>query len=249
MPALTDLVDHIDTLLNARAFKDYCPNGLQVQGRGQVGRLITGVTASQALIERAIDAGADAILVHHGYFWRGEDARVVGMKRQRLKLLLDHDVSLLAYHLPLDAHPELGNNAQLAKLLGLVTESVLREDGIGNTGHLPSPMAAAEFAQHIEHRLGRAPTWIEGGPKQIRRVAWCTGAAQGMIEQAVALGMDAYISGEVSEQTVHVAREAGIHYFSAGHHATERGGPQALGEYLGSTLAISHEFIDIENPI
>lgn len=249
MLALEDLVAHIDQLLNVSAFEDYCPNGLQVQGRPQVGRIITGVTASQDLIRAAIDRGADALIVHHGYFWRGEDQRVVGMKRDRIRLLLAHDISLLAYHLPLDAHMELGNNAQLAELLGFHVEGVLRPDGVGLHGYLEESIDPEELAQRLGRRLGRDCLCIPGGTGTIRRVGWCTGAAQGMIQRAVDLGLDAYITGEVSEQTFHVAREAGIHFFAAGHHATERGGVRALGEHLARTLAISHEFVDIDNPI
>ncbi|MCG5502219.1 Nif3-like dinuclear metal center hexameric protein [Ectothiorhodospira lacustris] len=249
MVALRDLVSHIDTLLNVGAFADYSPNGLQVQGRPHVSRLVTGVTASRALIEAAIERGADALLVHHGYFWKGEDARIVGMKRERLRLLLEHDISLLAYHLPLDAHPELGNNAQLAGLLDFQVQGTLRPDGVGLIGVPDVPVSAEALRERLSRRLGREALWIPGGPEVIRRLGWCTGGAQGMVEKAADLGLDAYISGEVSEQTVHVAREAGIHYFAAGHHATERCGPKALGRHLAATLALSHEFIDIENPI
>ncbi|MCG5493419.1 Nif3-like dinuclear metal center hexameric protein [Ectothiorhodospira variabilis] len=249
MVAIQDLVSHVDDLLNVSAFTDYSPNGLQVQGRPHVGRLVTGVTASRALIEAAIQHGADALLVHHGYFWKGEDARVTGMKRERLRLLLAHDINLLAYHLPLDAHPELGNNAQLARLLEFQVEGLMRPDGVGNFGRPLQVLSGQELKDRIARRLQREPLWIASGPESIQRVGWCTGGAQGMIEQAVALGLDAFITGEVSEQTVHVAREEGIHFFAAGHHATERYGPKALGEYLAQTLALSHEFIDIDNPI
>ncbi|WP_412852344.1 Nif3-like dinuclear metal center hexameric protein [Ectothiorhodospira shaposhnikovii] len=249
MVALRDLISHVDTLLNVGAFTDYSPNGLQVQGRPHVSRLVTGVTAGRALIEAAIEQGADALLVHHGYFWKGEDARIVGMKRERLRLLLAHDISLLAYHLPLDAHPELGNNAQLAGLLDFQVQGVLRPDGVGFFGVPDAPLSAQALGERLSRRLGREALWIPGGPEVIRRLGWCTGGAQGMVERAAEMGLDAYISGEVSEQTVHVAREAGIHYFAAGHHATERYGPRALGEYLARTLALSHEFIDVENPI
>ncbi|MBK1672530.1 Nif3-like dinuclear metal center hexameric protein [Ectothiorhodospira shaposhnikovii] len=249
MVALRDLVSHVDTLLNVGDFSDYSPNGLQVQGRPHVSRLVTGVTASRALIEAAIERGADALLVHHGYFWKGEDARIVGMKRDRLRLLLEHDISLLAYHLPLDAHPELGNNAQLARLLDFRVQESLRRDGVGCIGVPDAPLSAEALKERLSRRLGREALWIPGGPDVILRLGWCTGGAQDMIEKAAELGLDAYISGEISERTVHVAREAGIHYFAAGHHATERYGPKALGECLAKTLALSHEFVDIENPI
>jgi dinuclear metal center YbgI/SA1388 family protein len=248
MTDIRDIARHADELLEAGRFADYCPNGLQVEGGRPVRLLVSGVTASRAFIEAAIDRGADALLVHHGYFWKGEDARITGMKRERLRLLLAHDVSLLAYHLPLDAHPELGNNAQLAARLGFAVEGPLREDGIGLVGSLPGPLDADALCAHLEAGLGRRPLWIPGGPASIRRVGWCTGAAQGFIGQAAALGLDAYISGEISEQTVHVAREAGIHYFAAGHHATERDGARALGARLADIFKLQHEFIDVENP-
>jgi dinuclear metal center YbgI/SA1388 family protein len=247
--SIHELARHADELLEVGRFSDYCPNGLQVEGGRTVGRLASGVTASRAFIEAAVAWGADALLVHHGYFWKGEDARVTGMKRERLRLLLTHDVSLLAYHLPLDAHPELGNNAQLARRLGFRVEGPLRDDGIGLTGSLPEALDGQSLAGRLESALGRAPQWVAGGPAHIRRVGWCTGAAQGYIEQAAALGLDAYISGEISEQTVHVAREAGIHYFAAGHHATERDGARALGERLADVFGLQHEFIDCENPV
>jgi dinuclear metal center YbgI/SA1388 family protein len=247
--SIHELARHADELLEIGRFSDYCPNGLQVEGGRPVRRLASGVTASRAFIEAAVAWGADALLVHHGYFWKGEDARVTGMKRERLRLLLSHDVSLLAYHLPLDAHPELGNNAQLARRLDLRVEGPLCEDGIGLAGSLPETLDGKALAVRLESALGRVPLWVAGGPARIRRVGWCTGAAQGYIEQAVALGLDAYISGEISEQTVHVAREAGIHYFAAGHHATERDGARALGEHLANVFGFQHEFMDIENPV
>ncbi|WP_018232410.1 Nif3-like dinuclear metal center hexameric protein [Thioalkalivibrio thiocyanodenitrificans] len=243
------LARHADELLDVGRFSDYCPNGLQVEGGRPVRRLASGVTASRAFIEAAVAQGADALLVHHGYFWKGEDARVTGLKRERLRLLLTHDVSLLAYHLPLDAHPELGNNARLAARLGFQVEGHLREDGMGLVGSPPETLDGAALCDRLETALGRRPQWVQGGPVKIRRIGWCTGAAQGFIEQAAALGLDAYISGEISEQTVHVAREAGIHYFAAGHHATERDGARALGSRLADVFNLQHEFIDIENPV
>ena len=249
--ALKTLVAQADALLQPERFADYCPNGLQVEGKPAVARLITGVTASQALIEAAIAAQADAILVHHGYFWKGESPCITGMKRQRLGLLLQHNISLLAYHLPLDAHPEVGNNAQLAQRLGIVMTGGLQPDSstpIGNVGFLTEPLSADALATHIAMQLGRAPLLVRGGAHEIRRIAWCTGGAQSYIEQAAALGVDAFISGEISEPTVHCARELGIHFFAAGHHATEKYGAPALGEYLARELGIAHQFIDIDNP-
>lgn len=250
--SLSELVNEIDQVLQPGLVSDYCPNGLQVEGRATVRRLVTGVTACQALLDAAVAADADAILVHHGYFWKGEDACITGMKKKRLAALLSRDISLLAYHLPLDLHPELGNNAQLAQRFGIVVEGGLAPDSrqsIGLYGSLAAPLSVQAFADRIAQVLGRSPTVIEGGSQRIRRIGWCTGAAQGYIDQAVALGLDAYLTGEISEPTVHAARECGIHFFAAGHHATERYGVQALGEFLASKLGIEHRFIDIDNPV
>lgn len=247
---LNALVARLDDELRTSMFSDYCPNGLQVQGRDSVRKIVSGVTASEALIDAAIAAEADAILVHHGYFWKGDTPAIVGMKRRRLAKLLAHDISLIAYHLPLDAHPVLGNNVQLAKRLGLQREGPLFEDPrqVGDVGVLAQAMSVEAFATHIGVALQRPALHIAGGPAQIQRVAWCTGGAQGFIEQAHRHGVDAYISGEISEPTVHIARECGLHYFAAGHHATERYGVQALGEWCATTLGIHHEFIDCDNP-
>jgi len=251
MVDLNALVAYTDDLLEVDQFSDYCPNGLQVQGRPAVHRLVSGVTASMALIEAAVEAGADAVLVHHGYFWRGEDERIVGMKRRRLKRLLGEDISLLAYHLPLDAHPIYGNNARLADVLGLAVAGRFGSGpgpAIGMHGSIEHPESAAAFAERLERALGRAALHVPGGADDIRTAAWCTGAAQGYIEEAAELGVDAYVTGEVSEQTVHVARECGLHFFAAGHHATERYGAQALGTHLSEHFGLEHEFIDIDNP-
>lgn len=251
MVNLRELVAYTDDLLEVYRFKDYCPNGLQVEGRSAVSRLISGVTASQALIDAAIAKKADAILVHHGYFWQGEDARIVGLKRSRIHALLNADISLIAYHLPLDAHPVYGNNAQLGERLGFKVEGQFgnSEPAIGWYGSLSSPMKATAFVQHLHTVLNRAPLHIPGDSEIINRIAWCSGAAQGYIEQAQQLGVDAYLSGEISEQTVHFARETGIHYFSAGHHATERYGVWSLGEHLAQQFELEHEFVDIDNPV
>jgi dinuclear metal center YbgI/SA1388 family protein len=252
MARLADIVEYLAVYLDTDAFDDYCPNGLQVEGRSDVRRLISGVTANQALLEAAVSREADAVLVHHGYFWKGEDPRITGMKRRRLQTLLDHDISLLAYHLPLDAHPQVGNNVQLARLLGLELEGRFGPgpgQGIGLYGRLERPIDAAELVARIEQTLGRAPLHIPGGEAMIQHVAWCTGAAQGFIDQAAALGVDAYLSGEVSEQTVHSAREQGLHFFAAGHHATERYGVQALGAHLADHFGLEHLYIEIDNPV
>ena len=252
MSELNDIVACCDRLLEAASFQDYCPNGLQVEGRAQVRRIVSGVSACQALIDAAIERQADLLLVHHGYFWKGEDPRITAMKRRRIAALLNNDLSLLAYHLPLDAHPELGNNARLGRLLGL------REQGRFGDGQGPElawfgvaeqPLSEPVLARRIEAALGRAPLCIGGGRAQLRRIGWCTGAAQGYLEAAAQRGLDAFISGEISEQTVHIAREYGISYFAAGHHATERYGVQALGAYLAEEFAIEHFFVDIENPV
>lgn len=253
MPAhLNEIVEFCATLLTPEKYRDYCPNGLQIEGREQVHRIISGVTASQALLDAAVARGADLILVHHGYFWKGEPEPVVGMKKRRLQTLLTHDISLLAYHLPLDGHPELGNNAQLAGQLGLSISGGLEPDNplsIGLTGRLETPLTPAEFAARIGAAMSRDVLHIDGGQPLIETVGWCTGAAQGYIDKAAALGLDAYISGEISEPTVHSARELGVHYFAAGHHATERYGVQALGAVLERRFDIEHEFVDISNPV
>jgi dinuclear metal center YbgI/SA1388 family protein len=249
MVSLVSLVDYANQILQPDQFQDYCPNGLQVEGRFEVCKIVSGVTACQALIDKAIHAGADVILVHHGYFWRGDDPCITGIQRTRIQRLLGSDISLLAYHLPLDAHPELGNNAALAKVLDLIPEAVFGDNGIGHIGRLQKPMSATEFAVHITHRLGRSVQHIPANKASIETIAWCTGAAQGYIGKAVTAGVDAYLSGEISEQTVHIAREEGIHYFAAGHHATERYGVQVFGEYLARHFGLEHEFIDIDNPV
>ena len=249
--ALSTLVEEADAFLNASRINDYCPNGLQVEGRPQVSRIVSGVTASQALIEAAIEAEADVLLVHHGYFWKGENPCVTGMKQRRLKALLTNDISLLAYHLPLDVHPEVGNNVQLARQLGIVVDGPLEPENprtVGLVGSLEEPMSAADFSRHVQQALGREPLLVEGDGL-IRRVGWCTGGGQGYIDQAIAAGVDLYLTGEASEQTFHSARENGVSFIAAGHHATERYGVQALGDYLARRFALEHLFIDCPNPI
>lgn len=249
---LTELLNCADSLLDVSSIKDYCPNGLQVEGKPAIKKIVTGVTANLDLIDAAIEAKADAILVHHGYFWKGEDPCIKGMKKRRLARLLNADVSLIGYHLPLDIHPVLGNNVQLAERLGLIVEAGLEPNNlrsVGLYGALETPLSAEDFSQKIAGELNREPLHINAGPKEIRSVGWCTGAAQGYIQQAIDLGLDAYITGEVSEPTVHAARENGIHFFAAGHHATERYGIEALGNYLADRLGIEHRFIDIDNPV
>lgn len=250
--ALKELLVEINRQLRPDQFNDYCPNGLQVEGKPQVHHLVTGVTASQRLLDAAVEAGADAVLVHHGYFWRGEDSVITGLKRKRIKTLLDHEISLLAYHLPLDAHAELGNNVQLGAVLGLVpTGELLKQNNqvMGLMADLDVPESGEQMSDRIAAALGRKPQHIDAPDRLIKRIAWCTGAAQQYIEQAARMGADAYISGEISEQTVHSAQEHGLHYFAAGHHATERYGVKALGEMIAQRFGIRHTFIDIDNPV
>ncbi len=249
MVKIDELTGYIHQLLQVDRFKDYCPNGLQVEGKREIRKIVSGVTASMALLEAAHAAQADLILVHHGYFWRSEDARVMGIKRQRLAFLLKNDINLLAYHLPLDAHPELGNNTQLGKVLGITLSGFAGESNIVAYGNLEKPVPLIDFIQHIEKVLQRKAVVVGPQQKTVQKVAWCTGAAQGYINTAIELGADVYISGEISEQTNHEALESGVSYISAGHHATERYGVQALGEHLAQKFNLTHEFIDIKNPV
>ncbi len=247
--SLSNLTAYCDEVLDSVRFNDYCPNGLQVEAGESVSLLVTGVTASQALIDAAADLGADALLVHHGFFWKGEPPCITGMKGRRIASLLRRDLSLLAYHLPLDAHGQLGNNAQLGEVLGIEDAAPLEDGGLLWRGSLPGDPMPVEFAADVAAALGREPLLLAGGEWPIRRLAWCSGAAQGHIEQAAALGVDAFLSGEVSEQTTHQALELGIHYLAAGHHATERYGVQALGAHLAEHFGIRHRFVDIDNPV
>ncbi len=244
----TTILEALDELLEPARFRDYCPNGMQVEGKSEVLRLVTGVTASLALIEAAIAAGADALLVHHGLFWKGDDMRVIGPRRRRLASLLAHEVNLLAYHLPLDAHAELGNNAQLGQRLGLVATQHFGEQEIGCAGDLLAPVTAGAFAATVRGLLGRAPLLVGDADRTVRRIGWCTGGAQGYFEAAIAAGCDLYMSGEISEQTTHLARESGVPYVAAGHHATERYGVQAVGRHIATRFGIQHQHIDIDNP-
>jgi dinuclear metal center YbgI/SA1388 family protein len=246
---LIELRDYIGSLLEVDRFRDYAPNGIQVEGRNEVMRIATGVTASQAVLSAATEWGADAVLVHHGYFWRSEEASITGIKKRRIAHLLQHDLSLLAYHLPLDAHPELGNNAQLARRLNFIQQGRFGEQDIACHGVLAQPQTLQQFTKHIEHTLQRAPQVIGHANPNITRIAWCTGAAQEYFEQAVALGVDAFLTGEISEKNVHVAQETGVAFIAAGHHATERYGIQALGEHLASRFGLQHRFFDQDNPV
>jgi dinuclear metal center YbgI/SA1388 family protein len=245
----TEFDAYLAQYLEAARFRDYCPNGLQVEGRASVERLVTGVTASMALLEAAVDTGADAVLVHHGYFWRGEEPSIVGTRRRRIGLLIEHDVNLFAFHLPLDAHADVGNNVQLGRVLDFPVTGRFGEQEIGLFGDLADSLELSSIASRIEQRLRRAPLVIGQNTKSVRRVAWCTGAAQGYLEDAIRLGADLYVTGEVSEQTVHLSRETGVAFVAAGHHATERYGVQALGEHLAQRFGLEHRFIDIDNPV
>lgn len=250
MVGIVELQTHCDQLLASADFDDYCPNGLQVEGDRPVSKLVTGVTASQALVDAALSQDADALLVHHGYFWKGESPCLVGMKGTRVRALVRAGVSLLAYHLPLDAHPELGNNRRLADVLEIVDpQPTALGKGLVWRGRLDPPMPGRDFARAVERALGRVPLHIVAHDRPIRSLAWCTGAAQGFIEDAAVLGVDAYLSGEISEQTTHQARELGLDYFAAGHHATERYGVQALGEHLATRFGVEHCFVEVENPV
>jgi dinuclear metal center YbgI/SA1388 family protein len=246
---LRELEHYTCALLDIARYRDYSPNGLQIEGRSEVNKIVTGVTASLALIEQAIARGADAILVHHGYFWKNEDARIVGVKHARIKSLLQHDISLLGFHLPLDAHPELGNNAQLGQRLGFEIEAWSGEQNLIACGRVSEPVTLAALSTRVTECLGRAPLAVGDMGRQIQRIAWCSGGAQGYFEAAAALGVDAYLTGEASEQNVHFARESGVAFIAAGHHATERYGIQALGEHLAEKFGLAHEFIEISNPV
>jgi dinuclear metal center YbgI/SA1388 family protein len=250
---INELVDYTGQLLKVEHFRDYCPNGLQVEGREEIRKIVSGVTASMDLLEAAYADEADLVLVHHGYFWRNEDDRITGIKRARICFLLQHDLNLMAYHLPLDAHAELGNNAQLARVIGVKIDGWASEKNgeppIVAYGTLPKPAILSTFGTHLAGVLGRVPLLIGDLDRPVRRIAWCTGAAQDYFELALSLGVDAFISGEVSEQTVHLARESGMAYIGAGHHATERYGVQALGAHLAARFSLEHRFIDIDNPV
>lgn len=246
------LANKLDQLLEIHQFKDYCPNGLQIEGLEQVKKIITGVTANQALIDIAIEKNADAILVHHGFFWKGENQAIVGMKYNRIKALIENGINLYAYHLPLDVHPELGNNAQLARLLSITDRRPLEpwdKRSVGRVGKFEQAVTPEQLSARIESILLRQPLHIEAGAKEIKSIAWCTGGGQDYISIAAEQGIDAFISGEISERTVHIAREMGIHYYAAGHHATERYGVQALGDWIQDELALDVEFVDINNPV
>jgi dinuclear metal center YbgI/SA1388 family protein len=251
MASQQQLLQAFDRLLEPQRFKDYGPNGLQVEGKPEVHRIVSGVTASLALIEAAVQARADAIFVHHGLFWRGQDGRVTGWMKQRLALLLAHDINLFAYHLPLDAHPELGNNAQLGVRLGLQATARFGEQDLGFLGGRTDGTGFADtqdLALHLEKALQRKVVPVDGGQGPIRTVAWCTGGAQGYFEAAIAAGAQAFITGEISEPQAHYARECGVSFLACGHHASERYGAPAVAGHVAAQLGIEHQFVDIDNP-
>jgi dinuclear metal center YbgI/SA1388 family protein len=246
---LLALEAYCNDLLNIQGFDDYCPNGVQVEAGAQVSRLMVGVTASQALIDAAREWRADLLLVHHGYFWKGENAALRGMKGRRIGNLFASGISLIAYHLPLDAHPLYGNNAQLGCLLGLQGAAGEQSAGLIWQAELSPPVSGESLRLRLAQALGHEPLHIAGRQAPISRIGWCTGAAQGYLEQAADLGVEAFVSGEISESTVHVARELGVDYFAAGHHATERYGVQALGQHLAERFGLAYQFVDIDNPV
>ncbi|AOY02344.1 Nif3-like dinuclear metal center hexameric protein [Jeongeupia sp. USM3] len=247
--ARLELENYIGQLLAVDRFRDYCPNGLQVEGRESVGKIATAVTASQAAVDAAIAAGADALLVHHGYFWKSESPAIRGTKKARIAALIKADVNLYAYHLPLDAHAELGNNARLGAKLGLNPTGRFGDQDLGWLGEAAEPSTLADLARRVATALDREPLVIGDAARPIRRVAWCTGGAQGYFHQAVELGIDAFITGEASEFVTHLARETGVAFIAAGHHATERYGVRALGEHLAGHFGLALIHLDIENPV
>lgn len=245
------LDDYLAQFLAVEKIKDYCPNGLQVEGREKIEMIVTGVTATQALIERAVELEADAVIVHHGYFWKNEDPRIIGMKKSRLSTLLKHNINLFAYHLPLDVHASVGNNAQLAKMLDIELLGGLephKSISVPVHGRLLAPQSLESFATLVEQKFNRKPLVVRGSERVIETIGICSGGAQGYIDIAANANLDAYLTGEVSEQTVHVAREMGIHFIAAGHHATERYGVKALGEHIHEQFGVEVQFIDIDNP-
>lgn len=244
-----ELTTYLNGMLMPERFHDYCPNGLQVEGRDEIHRIVCGVTANRALIEAAIERGADCLLVHHGWFWKGEDGRVTGFRKQRLQRLLAHDINLIAYHLPLDAHPVVGNNAQLAARFGWTIDGHFGEHDLGCRAVLPAPIFAGDIAAQAARLLERPPLLIGDPGQAVRTVAWCSGGAQDWFEAAIAAGAELFMSGEISEQTTHLARESGVAYLAAGHHATERYGVKALGEHLAERFGLDCEFVEIDNPV
>jgi dinuclear metal center YbgI/SA1388 family protein len=253
MAALTEIVAELDRLLDPQAFSDYCPNGLQVQGRAEISRIATGVSASVELFERAIEAGAELIVTHHGLIWNGDDGRIVGPYRERLQLLLGAEVSLAAYHLPLDAHPTLGNNALIALGIGGTLDvpfGIAQGREIGWRARFDEEgIGAGELVVRVAALTGRAPLAFLGGPERVRTVAIVSGGGASSVHEALGDGVDAFITGEPAEWARAVAIEGGIHFIAAGHHATETFGVRALGDHLAERFALAHRYIEIENPV
>ena len=249
----TELMQYLNTLLSPSEFNDYCENGLQVEGADSIATIVTGVTACQALLDKAVELNADAVLVHHGYFWKGEPQSLVGMKGKRIRTLIKNDINLIGYHLPLDVHSEFGNNAQLAKLLDIEITGGLEPgnpNSVGLVGQFDQPVSAEQLSERLASVLNREPLHIGfESDAPISKVAWCTGSAHSYLPKALSLGVDAFITGEISEPVVHTAREEGIHFYSAGHHATERYGVKSLGEHLALHYGVKHHFVDIDNPV
>lgn len=248
MATRNQIENYLATLLAVERFKDYGPNGLQVEGRAELRRLVSGVTASRALIDAAIEAQADAILVHHGLFWRGQDGRLTGWLAERVKRLLVHGINLFAYHLPLDAHPDWGNNAQLGLRLGLVADARFGDQDLGFAASVAAGLSLEALAARAAAVLGRAPLVLPGDGRALSRIGWCTGGAQGYFEAAIATGVDAFLTGEVSEPQAHLARETGVAFLACGHHATERFGAPALAAHVAERFGLEHRFIEIDNP-
>jgi dinuclear metal center YbgI/SA1388 family protein len=248
MALRTEVESHLQLLLDVGRFRDYGPNGLQVEGKPELRKIVSGVTASLALIEAAIAVKADAILVHHGLFWKGHDGRITGWLKARLSALLAHEINLFAYHLPLDAHPELGNNAQLGAKLKLSADGRFGDQDLGFIGSPAQPLSVAALAALLKFRLNREATVVEGDGRPLKRVAWCTGGAQGYFEAAIAAGADVFITGEISEPQAHYARETGVAFIACGHHASERFGAPAVAAQVAQHFGLEHEFIDIDNP-
>ena len=241
----------LDAELCVERFKDYCPNGLQVEGKAEIAVLVSGVTACQALLDRAVALQADAILVHHGYFWRGEDQRLVGMRARRIKTLLTADINLFAYHLPLDCHPTLGNNAGLGQAMGLTEFGSINPNDKSHPvfqGSFVQAQTLAQIAEGLRGELQREVIMVGSGDTAVTSVVWCTGGGQNYIDEAADAGADLFVTGEISEQTVHVARERGIAFIAAGHHATERYGVRRLGSWIADHYGVQHHFIDIDSP-
>ncbi len=244
-----EIENYLNTLLNVAGFEDYGPNGLQVEGHAEVRHIVSGVTASLALIDAAIAADADAIIVHHGLFWRGQDGRLVGWLGQRVRRLMAHNINLFAYHLPLDAHAELGNNAQLGLRLGLVADARFGAQALGFAGPAGENRSLAALAARVQSALGgRAPLVLPGDGRALARIGWCTGGAQGYFEASIAAGVDAFLTGEVSEPQAHLARETGVAFLACGHHATECFGAPALAAHVAERFGLEHRFIEIANP-